>query len=502
MIRTWRSSIPWQQFAVMVLILFGVVLRIRQYLTGRSLWLDEAMLALNILQRNFADLFKPLGLNQAAPIGFLLVEKTASLLFGKNEYSLRLFPLVLGISSLWTFYLLLKCVTRGAGLLTALALFALNPRLIYYSSELKQYIVDVALTIGLLLLAYRLFDSDVQKRDFAWMVAAGFIALWFSHSAVFVLAGIGLSLAIVYLRRHDYSHLRHLLLVGVVWIATIVILYFLVLGSLQQSSFMREYWQGGFVPFPPWVDIGWVLNSIQTNIETQFGISSAEYLVFGLMLVGWGALWRYHKGYAATLGFIPLLAAIASMFHLYPFVGRMILFLLPIGFLLLGKAVEVVLQGMRSQPVVGVIAGLILSAYLILAPLLTSIEYFVKPKYSEHIRPTMGYLQSAWHAGDLMFISYGAVPAFQYYAAMYQLTQVSYISSRWEDYQDPGIILQQLDTLKGKPRVWILLSHVYEKGEFNEKDYVLDYLRQNGKKKREFRVPGSSVYLYLFDLQN
>jgi hypothetical protein len=41
---------------------------------------------------------------------------------------------------------------------------------------------------------------------------------------------------------------------------------------------------------------------------------------------------------------------------------------------------------------------------------------------------------------------------------------------------------------------------VYEKGDFNEKDFVLRYLDQIGEKRREFRLPGTSVFLYLYDM--
>ena len=42
-----------------LILVAGVLLRLRQYLTGRSLWLDEAMLALNIVNRNYGELFQP-----------------------------------------------------------------------------------------------------------------------------------------------------------------------------------------------------------------------------------------------------------------------------------------------------------------------------------------------------------------------------------------------------------------------------------------------------------
>lgn len=99
-----------------------------------------------------------------------------------------------------------------------------------------------------------------------------------------------------------------------------------------------------------------------------------------------------------------------------------------------------------------------------------------------------------------MFISYGAVPAFEFYAPMYELTDVSFISGQWEDYKNPKSILERIAPLRGQHRVWVLISHVYEKGNFNEKDFLISYLDQIGDKKREFREHGTSVYLYLYDL--
>ena len=81
-------------------------------------------------------------------------------------------------------------------------------------------------------------------------------------------------------------------------------------------------------------------------------------------------------------------------------------------------------------------------------------------------------------------------------------SNISYEFGRREDYESPPDILSQLDSLKGQSRTWILLSHVYEKENFNEREYVLNYLDEVGEKRREFRVPGTSVFLYLYDLGN
>ncbi|MDK1118006.1 MAG: glycosyltransferase family 39 protein [Anaerolineae bacterium] len=163
-----RTHTP-QQYFVAVLLFLGIILRLRQYLTGRSLWLDEAMLALNIVNRDFVDLFQPLDYDQGAPIGFLLIEKILNVLFGDHEFVFRLFPLVTGIAALIIFYLLLRHVTSGLSLLVGLTLFAFGPELIYYSSEVKQYIVDVLVTVGLLYLTSRLLEGKAQNRNYIFL---------------------------------------------------------------------------------------------------------------------------------------------------------------------------------------------------------------------------------------------------------------------------------------------------------------------------------------------
>src|SRR5689334_4796436 len=111
----------------------GCLLRVLEYLLNRSLWLDEAYLALNILHRPWAGLLRPLDNHQGAPIIFLLLEKLASLRLGSSEYALRLLPLLAGIVSMLLFYKLAGKAISGIAVPIALGLFAISPSLIYYS---------------------------------------------------------------------------------------------------------------------------------------------------------------------------------------------------------------------------------------------------------------------------------------------------------------------------------------------------------------------------------
>src|SRR4051794_34950265 len=69
-----------------IAIIAGIGLRLWQYLAHASLWLDEAALARNIIDRSSLGLITPLDYGQTAPPAFLLVEKAAVAVLGNNEF--------------------------------------------------------------------------------------------------------------------------------------------------------------------------------------------------------------------------------------------------------------------------------------------------------------------------------------------------------------------------------------------------------------------------------
>ena len=76
------------KIASFFIIFVGIFLRVWQYAVNRSLWFDEALLALNIVNRTFIGLTQPLDYNQGAPIGFLIIEKVIIQLIGNKDYFL------------------------------------------------------------------------------------------------------------------------------------------------------------------------------------------------------------------------------------------------------------------------------------------------------------------------------------------------------------------------------------------------------------------------------
>ena len=482
------------------LLILGVVLRLRQYLSGRSLWADEAMLALNIVNRDFVGLFRPLDYDQGTPLGFLLVEKWFNLLLGRHELVLRFFPLLAGLASLWLFYLLAKRTLQGVGYYLALALFAINPALVDYSSEAKQYILDVAVILGLLLLAFPILKRQGDQRKYIFLALGGIVALWFSHASLFVLAGIGIALILTHLQSREYSSLRLPFGMGTLWLVNLGLLYVLNLRQLRANTYLATYWANGFIPMPPWSVAGGVSTYFSELIQFQFEIFFLPLLVLVLMVAGWYLLYRDDRPLALVFALTTLFAFIASALRLYPVSGRLSLFLIPPGIILLGKFLEFIQKALATNKMAFAVTTAVIVGYLVINPLIESSRNFISPKYYEHIRPTMQVLADSWKDGDVLFVTAWAEPAFRFYAPFYGLERVEITSSEIEDYPDGEKLKSRIDPLIGQKRVWALFSHVYEQGGFNERDFLVAYLDQIGVQRREILRPGTSVYLFFYDL--
>jgi hypothetical protein len=481
------------------LVLMGVVLRLRQYFANRSLWLDEAMLTNNILARSFGGLTQPLSNDQGAPIGFLLLQKTVTLLLGDSEYALRLFPFLAGCLSLLLMFLLVRKTSSALSGSLALALFALSPALVYYSSEVKQYSSDVAIALALILLYLHYEGKPLKPRDGFLLAAAGSLAIWFSHPALFVLAGLGLALFIPAVRSRDTRNVWTLIGIALVWAVSLVVLYFLNLRQLASHQFFLDFWREGFMPHDGSAG-RWLLYSLQTPFLDLLGLRIPYLVITALFLVGFIALIRRSPRFGLFLGIIFLLALAASWLELYPFAGRMLLFLTPTLILLLAGSLDVV-TGLLPRPRgLAWAACLLISGFLLFAPLRTAVENFTSPKMQEHIRPAMQVLYEEMQPGDIVYVYHWTEHAVRYYAPKYHLALDRFIFGA-DHHEQPALYAAELDALRGRERAWFLFSHVYEQGSFNERDAILEYLDSIGELTRQIRLPGTSVYLYLYDLQ-
>jgi len=383
----------------------------------------------------------------------------------------------------------------GIGPLAALALLAVNDRLIYYASEFKQYSTDVLVTLALLALFLKCLGKERRTAAFVAFGLGGALAFWLSHPAVFVAGGLVLALGLALAAERDWRGLGWLAAAGLVWAADLALVYVVSLRQLEADASLISYWAGAYAPWPPWLHGDWYTGALSAALKNPLGLPASAVSV-GLLLVGSASLaWRRWPLLAAALA--PLLLALAaSGFQKYPFAERLLLFAVPLALLVLAEAVERLYRLARqlSAPA-GWLAAAVLGAYLIGPPALLAGRLLQTPPRGEDIKPLMVYLDQQRRPGDAIYVYYGALPAFEYYAPFYGIGAGQFVPGN-DNRTDPNQYRIDLGGLAGQPRVWIVFSHICPTCRVNEEaEYVAD-LDQMGLRLAEVRAEAASAYLY------
>lgn len=489
-------------FLMIAICALGVVLRLWRYAANRSLWFDEALLALNIVHRSFAGLLQPLDNNQGAPIAFLFSEKALINLFGNKDYVLRLFPLAAGIAAIFLMWKVLEEYVGGVGAKIALLLFAVSEPLIYYASEVKQYCSDVLACLWLLALAPRLFDTRTSPTPIVLFGVVAGILVWFSHPAIFVISAIFAVLFWDALLRRDAqeSRWRRLSWIGAAALlpaSSFLLLFVASLRFIAKNSALLNYWEGAFMPLPAWQNVIWFLKAWYSLLNNLVGLPLlASCLATILVVLGCRSLLARRWQLIAVLVTPLVIALAASGLHKYPFSGRLMLFSVPILLLIIAEGIEwlrSVIGKMDAGLAPGVTTGL--AVFILYAPVSVAVVNFLHPPMKEDIKPVMSYLHRYRAPGDVVYVYHGAVPAFEYYAAMFGFQKNDYIAGT-PSSERPDRYLRQIERIKGGGRFWLIFSHNCENCQVNEEEYFIEQLDKFDTRLVSFRAPGASVYSY------
>jgi hypothetical protein len=480
------------------MILIGIALRVIQFATGRSFWIDEARLALNVTTRGFAGLLQPLDYDQGAPLVFLLLEKLIMLALGNHDWVFRLLPLACGIASLLLMVKAANLVLRPTGSMIAVGLFAITGPLVYYSSEFKQYSSDVFITLLIFLLVHRCLQPDSEAKLYISLIVVGAIAIWSSHPALFILGGAGLALLLKLITQRPKRWQFWAGALVLVWAANALMLYITLLKPLATSSYLADFWSDHFMPMPPWANLGWLATSFFELFKSPVGLGDTPAVVTGMALFCVGCVYFiiYQKRTAIVFLTPFVLALIASGLKVYPFDGRLLLFCVPIVLLVIGAAIDW-LCALTSKWKVGITSALccVLAILLLYRPMYLAIDNVKNPNMKEHIKPLMAYLSQHLQPDDVIYVYYDAFPAYAYYAPQYGLGQKAYlvgIKSR----HDPSLYLNDLQKLAAS-RTWFVFSHNCYACDVNEEAYYIAYLDKVATLLDTYSAPGgASAYLY------
>ncbi|HKA34302.1 MAG TPA: hypothetical protein VKH64_13860 [Candidatus Binatia bacterium] len=495
------------KFVIAALLILGAALRLWQYAANTSLWLDEIGIARNILERPLGMLLTtPLAYSQAAPKGFLLAEKAAVTLLGPSEYTLRLFPLLCSLAALILFPRVAQRAVVGFAAPIAVTLFAVATPFVFYAAQAKQYSTDVLAAVVLLWIALDIEKTeDLSPRRALWAALVGAVFVWFSYAAVFILAGIGLSLA-AQSRRLEKDSARRLCAVLAIWgVSTACVVGAELLTMSERTrEYMNRFWARAMQPINPLRGVATFWPVRQLN--ELFGSGGpgalaypASILYLSLTALGLALLFRRRRG-AALFLILPIgLAVAAAAARQYPFSDRLLLFLVP-GFLLaIAEAIE--WTRLRAAEFSPVAAVALLVAFA--APALYRIAVTPPVYRIQDVKPALAYMQARRRPGDAVYVYWRGGASVAFYGARFGLRPGDYVSGGCH-LGDSRSYLEELDRFRGAPRVWLVTADVSPIRR--PPDDLIRYLEAIGARIDSFVVPSrtptywniapSGVYLY------
>ena len=521
-----RGISHFTKWGPLYLIGLGVIFRLNQYMFNRSLWLDEAFLATSIVNGTCSDFFQPQEYSHIVPTIFLVLVKITINAFGNNDFIIRLLPFSAGIISLFLFYKVGKKYISHSASLIALLLFVISDRLIFYSSELKPYTTDV---LAALILLYTIICNRWDRLDLRktfLLTLSGVLAMWLSHPAVFILAGLGAYLSAMKVKAKEWKQLGKLTIIFASWGFSFFIIYILYIKNYN-NEWVLQWWKmlNSFMPFPPSLaTVKWLGIKLFEIFKNPAGFQKPLPVTFvvGLLFIGGCvSLFKTDKVKLLILIFPIIFTIAASAFEYYPVHGRMILFFLPSIYLLIAAGITSLPLKNKSLKNLAII---LLLVFVCSHPLYKAISHLKHPRVVEEIKPVLKYVKANMRKDDVVYVFYWSEPAFRYYAQLYgfdytkcalisiepakeYVKEVDYFRSssknapaRLNGYNpDVECVIgisekfrdckSDIDQLWGNKRVWFIFSHSHEKP-------FLKYLDKIGSRIAENRQPGAAVYLY------
>lgn len=428
-----KTKLNWAVILAWSIIAIGIVLRIVVYLQNRNLIIDESNVARNIYERGFLGLTQPLYYEQYAPVLFLWMVKLSSLLFGFSEYALRIYPLLTGIASMFVFYKVLEKFMSSKALLYPLVLFAGAHILLRYSSELKQYMPDVLISLVLIWLALSIDikKTSVKKFFLVWLLA-GSIAIWSSMPSVFLLFAIGCYYGYICVRSKSFKQLVPLIVVAVLWLIQFAAYYYTILEPQANSKYLQDFHRGFFLYFTPesewekehnW----WLLYNLLHQFEGEYAYINT----INVTLLFGGIILMLIKDTAKGILLFTALGALflASALNQFSLLERVSLFSIPLMLIVIGYGFDRLLS-IKWMPVKLVMLAVGLFGVW------CNVRYSLESPYKyEELTTGLEYMKEQGVLPEAISIYHSSVPAWKYY------TRIHPQKDKWADYKKSDTLM-------------------------------------------------------------
>jgi hypothetical protein len=325
------SSRRWNwSYAVAALIATaGALSLIYQWYRTRPLWVDEEMIALNVRDRHFAELTGPLWMNQAAPFGWLALQRFMLVELGTAERALRAVPVLFAIATLIAAFWVGRRWMGPLGAVIMVLLCSFARFISYFPLEIKHYSADVFFGLLLPALALWTIESGTTRRVVIWWLTAS-VALWFANGAVFVVPGCAVVLCAWAWHRAGWRRALDVALPAVIWLASFAVHYRLSIGPAMQNQDLQGYWASALPPRTS--DLGALLEWLGAQAKPLAIDPGGTGLWIAFWLAAAGGLFlaaRANLPLGLVLLSVPITAFLLATLRLVPLRGRLFLWAIP-----------------------------------------------------------------------------------------------------------------------------------------------------------------------------
>lgn len=480
-----------------VIIVLAVLCSICMNIVGRTLWLDEAMLAISFNTRSFIELFKPpLAWNQSAPVGYLVVVKIITLILGNAEWVYRLFSIVAYMLLLWVFYQLCKRVLHTEYPILCTAGLANIAYLLEYSNMFKPYICD-ALCVTLVLLCYSFFQDGKCK---AWQLSIIYaVLIWCSNPVAFMSGGVVAYEVLTGFLKKNKNQLINGIVVGIAIVVSFLVMYVFWLAPTLATTNLSDFWEGYQFPilWTNWDTINEALGAIKFVTE---GIGPAWKIILILSIVGLllNIFWK-HNPYVWSIMFAMIITLVASNRGYFPMSDRLFLFCIPIFVLLAYFSGKWLIELLVKVEYQRAIAILLVICFVLSGTGIS--RYHTGEAYvdGEEANEALDYLEENVEQKDMIYVYYPAIPIFMYRLG-YDTTSVCGYTDNvilgkgyfYEENQNN----EDIQLLAEQTGVYLLFSHVVD---YQPTDRLMDTLNTQGSLEK---VKDQYLFYYSQDKSN
>ncbi len=492
-IKSFISNISKNKAIALMIALFAfyLTLAIINFIYNRSIWLDEAFLALNIIERDYGELLKPLGYGQLAPIGYLWFEKLVGSIFGYKEWALRLYAFLSYLGSLYFLYHIVRRFFKDRFLAWfVLALFVSFRPVLYFSAEIKPYMGDAFWGLLLWYLYLKIIDGHNKINYTYGFIISVVLAVWFSTVSVFFLTGIALHYILfeINIRTQDNklslgNFNLYFILAVFLWAISFLVNYLLIVKDNPVRISLKKYWNYYFMP-SLYNAAAW--DFIYNRLKQFFRYKTLmpEYHLFLILLFLGIAFMIAHKKYEALVfSTVPLgINLVLSYFKIFPFGDRLLIYATPSFALIIGYALYYLYKLFHQRKY------LIPLAYLLLIiPFYESFIVLKKqfPLEYEEIKVGLKHINDNIKPGQQVYVYYASYVAFTYYHKHLKQypnikdNQILHGIKRFKKTEKDF----RPDIPKLKDDVWLLFSHIEKNNKgLSDLDNILQLLQKNGFK--------------------